>query len=171
MRIAEHMAIVQGRAGRRNLMFGFFAAGVVAWGSVLGRLATEPNLAPWYEGLAKPWFNPPNVVFGPVWAGLYLLAAFAFWRVLCLSGRTLGRGRAIGVFLAMLALNVLWSFLFFAARNPLLGLADIVPQWLMIIATIALFSPLDRLAAACLAPLALWVAFAGLLNFEIWRLN
>ena len=115
--------------------------------------------------------NPPNFIFGPVWTALYLLMAFAFWRILCLPGRTRGRGPAIAVFLAMLALNVLWSFLFFAARSPGLGLIDIVPQWLLIAATIALFRPLDRLAAACLVPLAAWVAFASLLNFEIWRLN
>ena len=163
-------ATVKARSGR-NLVFGVFAAGIVAWGSVLGRLATAPNLTQWYEGLAKPWFNPPNGVFGPVWAALYILMAFAFWRVLCLPGRTLGRGPAIAVFLAMLALNVLWSFLFFAARDPLMGLVDIVPQFLLIVAAIALFRPLDRLAAACLIPLALWVAFASLLNLEIWRLN
>jgi tryptophan-rich sensory protein len=168
---ADMAPVVETRLGRRNLMFGLFAVGLIAWGLVLGRLATSPNLAPWYEGLAKPWFNPPNVVFGPAWAALYLLMAFAFWRILCLPGRTRGRGPAIAVFLAMLALNVLWSFLFFDARSPLLGLIDIVPQWLLIGATIALFLPLDRLAAACLVPLALWVAFAGLLNFEIWRLN
>ena len=83
--------------------------------------------------------------------------AFAFWRILRLSGQTPGRGAAVALFLAQLALNVLWSFLFFAARSPELGLIDIVPQWLLIVATIALFRPLDRLAAACLVPLALWV--------------
>ena len=164
-------AVAEKRSGRRSLVFGLFAVGLVAWGAVLGRLATSPNLAPWYAGLAKPWFNPPNFIFGPVWTALYLLMAFAFWRVLCLPGLRPRRGPAIAVFLAMLALNVLWSFLFFAARSPGLGLIDIVPQLLLIAATIALFSPLDRLAAACLVPLALWVAFASLLNFEIWRLN
>ncbi len=163
--------IVERRPGRRNLVFGLFAVGLIAAGSVLGGLAATPNLAPWYEGLVKPRFNPPNFVFGPAWTALYLLMAFAFWRILCLPGRTPGRGPAIAAFLAMFALNVLWSFLFFGARSPLLGLVDIVPQWILIAATITLFLPLDWLAAACLVPLALWVAFAGLLNFEIWRLN
>ncbi|SRR5208282_2712375 len=164
-------AIAEARAGRRSLIFGLFAVGLVAWGAIIGRLATSPNLAPWYAGLVKPSFNPPDFVFGPVRTTLYLLMAFAFWRILRLPARTPGRGAAIAVFLAGLALNVLWSFLFFAARSPLLGLVDIVPQWLLVAATIALFRPLDRLAAACLVPLALWVAFASLLNFEIWRLN
>jgi tryptophan-rich sensory protein len=164
-------ATVETRAGRRSLRFGLLAVALIAIGSVLGQLATFPNLAPWYAGLVKPSFNPPNSIFGPVWTALYLLMALAFWRILRLPGRTPGRDAAIGVFLAQLALNVLWSFLFFAARSPALGLLDIVPQLLLIIATIALFRPLDRLAAACLVPLALWVAFASALNFEIWRLN
>ena len=63
-------AIVEARSGRRNLVFGLFAVGLIALGFLLGRLATSPNLAPWYEGLAKPRFNPPNAIFGPVWAGL-----------------------------------------------------------------------------------------------------
>jgi translocator protein len=126
---------------------------------------------PWYAGLAKPSIHPTNFILIPVWTALYLLMAFAFWRILRLPGRTLGRGPAIGVFLAMLAVNVLWSFLFFAARSPSLRLIDIVPQWLLVVVAIALFSPLDRLAAACLVPMALWVAFASLINFEIGRLN
>jgi translocator protein len=167
------MAAIGGTtSGRRSLVFGLFAVLLIGWALVLGRLATSPNLAPWYAGLAKPSFNPPNVIFGPVWtAALCLLMAFAVWRILRLPARTPGRGAAIAVFLAQLALNVLWSFLFFAARSPSLGLVDILPQWLLVVATIALFRPLDRLAAACLVPLALWVAFASLLNFEIWRLN
>jgi benzodiazapine receptor len=164
-------AISQTRARRRSLVLGLTAVALVAIGALLGRLATVPNLAPWYAGLAKPPFNPPNAVFGPAWTALYLLMAFALWRILRLPGNAPGRGAAIGVFLAQLALNVLWPFLFFAARDPLMGLVDIVPQWLMIVAAIALFRPLDRIAALALVPLALWVGFAGVLNFEIWRLN
>ena len=165
------MALAETHPGRRSLRFGVLAVALVAIAFVLGQIATFPNLAPWYASLAKPSFNPPNAVFGPVWTALYLLMAFAFWRILRLPGQTPGRGAAIGVFLAQLTLNVVWSFLFFAAREPLLGLVDIVPQLLLIVATIALVRPLDRLAAISLVPLALWVAFATLLNFEIWRLN
>jgi len=155
----------------RSALFGVLAVVLVVAASGLGALATFPHLEPWYASLRKPSFVPPNALFGPVWTALYALMAFAFWRILRLPRETPGRSAAIAAFLAQLALNALWSFLFFTAQNPLLGLLDIVPQWALIALTIALFLPLDRLAALCLVPLALWVGFATALNFAIWRMN
>lgn len=139
--------------------------------SLLGQWATYPNLAPWYAGLAKPWFNPPNWIFAPVWTSLYLLMAYSVWRILKAPGNDADRRTALMLFFVQLALNALWSWLFFGLNNPLAGLMNIVPQLLVILATIDRFRRLDRWAARCLAPLAAWVAFAALLNFEIWRLN
>jgi len=147
------------------------AAISVAAALVSGQIATFPNLAPWYAGLVKPAFNPPNAVFGPVWTVLYVLMGFALCRVLRLRGDSQQRWRGIQLFYLQLALNALWSWLFFAAHSPLLGLIDIVPQFAAILATIALFRRLDGLAALCLVPLALWVGFATLLNAAIWKLN
>jgi translocator protein len=146
------------------------AGGLVFLDSLLGQLATFPNLVPWYASLTKPAFNPPNAIFGPVWTLLYALMAIAFWRILILPEQK-GRKLAIGLFLAQLALNVLWSFAFFMAQSPLFGLIDIVPQETLVLATTLMFWRLDRFAGLCMAPLVLWVGFATLLNFEIWRLN
>jgi benzodiazapine receptor len=144
-------------------------AAVVA-ASALGQVATFPNLAPWFAGLIKPGFNPPNWLFGPVWTTLYALMAFAAWRILRLSPSP-ARRSALILFWTQLALNAAWSWLFFAAHSPLLGLVDIVPQLLVIIATMVTFGRLDRLAGWCLLPLAAWVAYAGGLNAAIWWLN
>lgn len=138
---------------------------------LLGQWATYPNLAPWYAGLAKPSFNPPNWIFAPVWTTLYLLMAYGVWRILRIEGKCDERRVALLIFFVQLALNALWSWLFFGMHNPLAGLLNIVPQLLLILATIDRFHRLDRWAALCLVPLAVWVAFASLLNFEIWRLN
>jgi benzodiazapine receptor len=139
--------------------------------SAIGQLPTFPNLVPWYEGLIKPSFNPPNAVFGPVWTALYMLMAFAVWRILCLPQATPMRRLALTLYFAQLALNAAWSWMFFGAQSPALGLINIVPQLAVILATIAVFHRLDKLAALCLVPLAAWVAFASVLNFSIWRLN
>jgi translocator protein len=156
---------------RRNIGYAALAVAGVAGTSALGQLATFPNLAPWYEELIKPSFNPPNWLFGPVWTSLYVLMAFAVWRILRLPAETKGRSAALALFAAQLAVNAAWSWMFFAAQNPLLGLVNIAPQLLLILATIAAFQRLDKITAACLVPLAGWVTFASVLNFEIWRLN
>ncbi len=156
---------------RRDLGFAAVALGVVAGALIVGQLATFPNLAPWYAGLVKPWFNPPNWIFAPVWTVLYLLMAFAVWRILRLPETTSARRLAFILFFLQLALNAAWSLMFFSAHSPLLGLLNIVPQWILIIATTAIFYRVDRIAAFCLLPLVGWVAFAAVLNFMILKLN
>ena len=138
--------------------------------SIAGQLATYPNLEPWYAGLEKPAFNPPNWVFAPVWTSLYVLMAFAFWRILKLP-ESRERQTAIRLFVAVLVLNAAWSWMFFGANSPALGLLNILPQLALIGATIVAFGRVDRIAAFCLVPLAAWVAYATVLNFSIWRLN
>jgi tryptophan-rich sensory protein len=142
----------------------------VAAASIIGQIATFPNLAPWYAGLQKPSFNPPNWIFGPVWTTLFALMGFALWRILR-APESQARRLALSLFFLQLALNAAWSWMFFAAHSPILGLIDIVPQLAIIVMTIIAFHRLDRLAAWCLIPLAAWVGFATVLNFSIWRLN
>jgi benzodiazapine receptor len=156
---------------KRDVAFAAFAVGAVAATSILGQIATYPNLSPWYAGLAKPSFNPPNWIFAPVWATLYALMAFAMWRILRVYGPSDIRRPAIALFLILLASNAAWSWMFFWAHSPLLGLVNIVPQLAVIVATIIVFAQLDGLAAICLVPLAAWVGFACVLNIAIWRLN
>ncbi|MBV8288039.1 MAG: tryptophan-rich sensory protein, partial [Hyphomicrobiales bacterium] len=116
-------------------------------------------------------FVPPNFVFAMIWIAVYLLMAFALGRILSMPKETPGRRAAILLFLAQLALNMLWTFLFFGLHSPLLGLAAIVAQLLCVGAAIAAFRPLDTQAALALAPLAAWLAFVALTNYEIVLLN
>lgn len=154
---------------RRNVMLAAIAIVPVLIALGLGQMATFPNL-PWHAGLIKPSFNPPNWIFGPVWTALYALMAFAAWRILRLPPSP-ARRTALILFYAQLTLNVAWSWMFFAAHSPLLGLINVVPQFLLIVATINAFRPLDRTATWALVPLAVWVAFASALNYAIWSLN
>lgn len=157
---------------KRDVALAILALGAVATTSILGQIATYPNLTPWYAGLIKPSFNPPNWIFAPVWTALYALMAFALWRIL--RGRAPSgthRHYAVGLSFLLLALNAAWSWMFFWAHSPLLGLINIVPQLIVILATVVSFARIDRPAAICLLPLAAWVAFAGVLNAAIWLLN
>ena len=156
--------------GKRDLALAGFALALVIAVSASGQIATYPNLAPWYAGLAKPSFNPPNWLFGPVWTALYALMALALWRLLRLPP-TPARRVSLILFFVQLALNAAWSWMFFAAQSPLLGLINVVPQWLTVVATAIAFMRLDRVAGWCLVPLALWVGYASLLNAALWWLN
>jgi tryptophan-rich sensory protein len=157
--------------GRSLLLLALLAVAPVVVTSVLGSLATGPNIPIWYASIAKPWFTPPNWVFPVAWTALFALMAYAFFRVLRGDPAAPGRGRAIRLFLVQLVFNAAWSYAFFGAQSPLAGLFVVAALWLAIAATIAAFLPLDRLAALLLAPYLAWVSFAALLNATIWAMN
>lgn len=146
------------------------AVAPVVAASTLGSLATLPNIPGWYASIAKPWFNPPNWIFGPVWTLLFAMMAYAFFRVLRLSD-VKGHLWPMTAFFVQLALNAGWSAAFFGGHSPLLGLIVIVPLWAAILWTIILFWRRDTIAGALLVPYLAWVSFAAVLNGAIWRLN
>jgi tryptophan-rich sensory protein len=143
----------------------------VAAVAVLGGYATTPNIPGWYAGLAKPPGTPPNWVFGPVWAVLYAAMALAAWRLLALPQNVPGRRTALRLFFVQLALNGAWSWAFFAARNPLLGLVVINALLLALALTIRACLTCDRVAAWLLGPYFAWVLYATYLNVGILWLN
>ena len=124
----------------------------------------------WYERLQKPSWRPPNRLFAPVWTALYLMMALAGWLIWRQAGFA-GAGWPLAAYAVQLVLNAAWTPLFFGLRRLDLGLVDIVLLWLSIVAAIALFAPISVVAALLLVPYLAWVAFAGALNFALWRLN
>jgi translocator protein len=124
----------------------------------------------WYAALNKPAWNPPDWIFGPVWTALYTMMAVAAWLVWRRGGFA-GQGRPLGLFLAQLALNALWTPLFFGLRQPGVAFAEILLLWVAILATLLAFWPVSRAAAWLLAPYLAWVSFAAVLNGTLWRLN
>jgi translocator protein len=123
----------------------------------------------WFEGLAKPSWNPPNWVFGPVWTTLYVLMGFAAWLIQDRYGRE-ARG-AITLFVVQLLFNAGWSAIFFGLQAPGLAFAEIIVLWALIVATTIVFWRRRPLAGILLVPYLAWVTFAAVLNFAIWRLN
>ncbi|MBV9548678.1 MAG: tryptophan-rich sensory protein [Alphaproteobacteria bacterium] len=128
---------------------------------------TEPSIAGWYAALNKPSFNPPNWVFAPVWTTLYILMGVAASRV----WKEAGFGIGIQAWAAQLALNFLWSAIFFSLHLILWALVDLAALWLAILATLILFWRRDRIAGLLLVPYLAWVSFAFALNLAIWQLN
>ncbi len=148
----------------RTLALVGFVVLVLGGGTLIGYLNLPGD---WYAGLHKPFFNPPDWVFGPVWSVLYVLVAIAGWRIFC----RVPCGMTMRVWWVQLVLNFLWSPTFFGLQLPGLGLVVIIALLVAIIGFIVLARRIDRLAAWLFAPYALWVAFATLLNFSIWWLN
>lgn len=114
-------------------------------------------------------FNPPNWVFAPVWTTLYLMMAYAFYRVLKANADWISF--AVAIFLIQITLNAAWSWVFFSFHSPRGGLVVITLLWLAIVLTILAFWQIDPTASMLLWPYLLWVSFAAALNWEIDRLN
>ncbi len=138
-------------------------------GSISGIL-TASKTETWYKMLNKPFFNPPNYLFGPVWTLLYVLMGISFYMILQ-STENENRRLAISIFVFQLILNFLWSFLFF--KFQLLGTAfsEILLLWCSIISMIYIFYRINKTAAVLQIPYLLWVSFASILSGSIWWLN
>lgn len=152
---------------------GFTVFLVMCLGAQLtGSFLTLPAVrSGWYASLAKPAFTLPERAFGPVWTILFFTMAVAAWLVWRkeVEGRSVKP--ALLLFFAQLILNVLWSALFFGVLRPGLALAEIVPFWLLILATMYSFARINRWAGLLLVPYLVWVLYAAVLNGSIWWLN
>lgn len=145
--------------------------GVCLGAGGLGSLFTKESLTAWYPMLVKPAFTPPNWVFPVVWTILYLMmgsSLYLVWKKGFIKPRL---KRAFSIFGIQLALNVGWSVAFFGLRSPLLGLYAIAALWAAILITMRRFFCISRLASRLLVPYFIWVTFAAVLNFFIWKLN
>jgi tryptophan-rich sensory protein len=146
------------------------AIGITLLVGLLSGLATKDAIATWYVTLNKPSFNPPNAVFGPVWTLLYLLMGIAMGRVWCRLDPNSAKG-PWAAYSVQLALNGLWSLIFFSMHLVGVALVDILALLVAIILCIRAFHRVDRIAAWLMVPYLLWVCFATALNAAIVLLN
>lgn len=143
----------------------------VAVGYLSGEVTRE-SVTTWYTTIEKPFFNPPNWIFAPVWGLLYVfmgVAAGLVWARIDYQKEVVKKG--LTFFAIQLGLNALWSYLFFGLHNPLLALIEIVVLWLMIYETYVQFKQVNAIAGYLFIPYLAWVTFAGVLNGAIWWLN
>lgn len=121
----------------------------------------------WYDGLRKPGFTPPRWAFPVAWTALYILIAWAGARLAHLPGA----GTVMALWGAQIALNTLWTPVFFGAHRMVMGLVVIVLLWLVVAWLMIAAFRLDLIAGLLLLPYLAWLGVATALNFSIWRLN
>ncbi|MCL9806507.1 tryptophan-rich sensory protein [Flavobacterium amniphilum] len=142
---------------------------------IVSGFATHSSIETWYPTLIKPFFNPPNWLFAPVWIVLYVLLGLSVAIIWSRPGKSrnskLQQKNAITIFVVQMILNALWPFLFFGLCNPFLAFIEIILLWLLIFETIKVFKKLDIEAGKLLYPYLIWVSFALVLNGSIWYLN
>lgn len=137
--------------------------------AAIGAVASA-DAGAFYAQLVRPGWAPPQWLFAPVWTLLYTLIAVAAWLVWREHGFR-GARTALTVFIVQLAVNALWSWVFFVWREGGLAVAEVLLLWCLIVATIAMFRRLHAIAAVLLLPYLAWVTFAAALTFSTWRLN
>ena len=132
---------------------------------------TSSGVNGWYTLANKPWFNPPNWIFAPVWTTLYVLMGIALFLVWKADADKSIKQTAIILFTLQLTLNFFWSIIFFKLQQPGWAFVEIILMWLMILLTILWFGKINAAAAWLLVPYICWVSFASVLNYSIWKLN
>ncbi len=141
-----------------------FVVAVQGIGALIGTTFTTGE---WYEGLTKPFFNPPSYLFGIVWPILYLLVAIAGWRVFSSEGEMPGWG----LWVSQMLLNFAWSPVFFGAHQIFWAMWVLIATLVLSLSFMATNWHQDRIAAFCFVPYVAWLGFALILNFSIWILN
>ncbi len=137
----------------------------------LGSIVTITGPGSWYSSLEKPFFAPPNWLFAPMWITLFVLMGIALYLIWESGTERRDVQIALGIFGLQFLLNVLWSFLFFGMKSPLLGFIDILLLWVMILLTIRAFYQVKKSAAYFLIPYIAWVTLASALNGAIYFMN
>lgn len=136
---------------------------------LIGSYFTVDAINTWYLTLNKPFINPPNWIFGPVWTTLYILMGMSLYLVWITKSNKKVKGMKL--FFIQLLLNSLWSILFFGLQSPLLAFLEIILLWIIIFITLQSFWEINKTAGLLLIPYLVWVSFAAILNFYIILLN
>lgn len=139
---------------------------ICEFAGIIGSIFTSRSVTEWYPTLVKPSINPPSWIFAPVWTILFLLMGISLYLVWNKKNKI-----ALIFFSIQLGLNILWSIIFFGLKSPLFAFIEIILLWVSILITIIKFYKISKNAAYLLIPYLLWVTFAAILNFLIFKLN
>jgi tryptophan-rich sensory protein len=152
---------------RKQQVLGFVGWFVLVFAAAAAGAIASIQAAQFYGTLTRPSWAPPSWLFAPVWNVLYLLMTIAVWLV----WRHRATRAALTLFISQLALNALWSWLFFTWHQGRWAFIEIIVLWFLIAATVLAFWRIRALAGALLLPYLAWVSFASALAYQTWRLN
>jgi len=138
---------------------------------LVGSFFQDDSARIWYNGLAKPMFNPPSHIFGIIWPILYIIMGIAAGIIWNKPIELKSLHTALKFFLLQLILNGLWMPLFFGLQRIDLALVELVLLWIIILITAIVFYVHSKPAGLLLTPYLLWVSFAVYLNTGYWFLN
>lgn len=138
---------------------------------LLSGLAMMDSLDTWYAGLQRPWFAPPNWLFGPVWTALYILMGIAAGMVWNEFPANPHARLALWLFVAQLLLNAAWSFIFFSLHRMVFALVEMGVLWVLIILCMFAMARVRKASAWLMVPYISWVSFAYILNAAYVNLN
>lgn len=155
-------------AGRQGLGLVLWLA--VTFAAAAAGAVASTNAAGFYQSLSRPGWAPPAWLFGPVWTALYLMIGVAAWLVWRDRGFAAAR-TALTLFVIQLIANALWTWIFFTWRRGELAFVEIIVLWILIVATMAMFWSVRKLAGMLFIPYLLWVTFASALTYAMWQLN
>jgi benzodiazapine receptor len=122
-----------------------------------------------YNEFQKPPLSPPAIVFPIVWTILYIIMGISAYQIY--ESDLECRRSALIVFGVQLAVNFLWSIVFFNLRAYLFAFIWLILLWALVLAMILLFNRCRRSAALLQIPYLLWVTFAAYLSYSVWMLN
>jgi tryptophan-rich sensory protein len=166
--IADHpQGPVESRPPRRKQLVALVVLVALPW--LAGLFGAQFQPGAWYASLAKPAWNPPSAVFGPVWSVLYTLMGVAAWWVW--SSPAGGRRAAVALFVVHLLFNAAWSWLFFGLNLVGAALVDLLVVLVLVAVLTVWFWRISALAGALFVPYLAWVGYATSLNLALWRLN
>ena len=152
---------------KRSISLVLFYLAVIA----VAYFAGQYQPGEWFLNLQKSPFTPPNIVFPIVWIILYALMPLSIWNVYLKVGGTRAFRFPLNMFFIQLALNGLWTYLFFGLHRPDLALLDIFALFITVIWMILAYSRISLRAGLLQVPYLFWLTFAALLNYQIWVLN
>ncbi len=155
----------------KKIIYLVIAVGVCLLAGYIASYYTTPEIPTWYESLQKPDLTPPSWVFGPVWTILYIFMGFSLYLIIQSGLKNPEVKIALALFIFQLALNVGWSFFFFARHSTFYGFLAIVLLWAILLCTIIQVFRISFGAALLLLPVLVWITFAAVLNYQIMMLN